>query len=43
MDGISWAGAFIAVGMMVCATWGITSLIRGPRVVHIHHDEEDDE
>jgi len=43
MDEISWAGAFMVVGMMACVTWGLSCMVRGPRVIHIHHDSDEEE
>lgn len=43
MGATSWPEAFMAVGIMASVAWAVTSMIRGPRVVYIQSDEEDED
>ena len=41
MDAMGWPDAFALVGVMACIAFAVATMVRGPRIIHVHHDDED--
>ena len=41
MGAISWPEAFMLVGLFVSLAFMVAAIARGPRIIHVHHDDEE--